>query len=156
MTENFEIRDAEPEDLGKIADLVVRLKRLNEEFDPLLRVRDDAHEVAKKEYQKAIGSGNDVVLVILNKGEIVGLLKASIKERKYYEPRMEGVIEDFYIMPAHRRKSIGVRLLQKATDELKKKGAGLIVAEFPLQNKIAAEFYQKMGFRAVIGVYGKD
>jgi len=40
--EGYKIRLANENDIDNIASLVVRLKKLNEEFDPLLKVREDA------------------------------------------------------------------------------------------------------------------
>jgi len=90
------------------------------------------------------------------KNRVVGVMKARLRERVYYEPRIEGAIVDFYVMPEHRRKGLGEDFLNSMTKELKKRGAGLIVAEFPFQNKIASTFYQKLGFRPVIGIFGRE
>ncbi|PSN84154.1 GNAT family N-acetyltransferase [Candidatus Marsarchaeota G2 archaeon ECH_B_SAG-G16] len=150
------IRQAQKSDVEKLAALVVRLKKLNEEFDPLLKVRSDAYEVALKDYDEILTREDYLVLVCEYNSEVVGVLRAHVRERRYYEPRIEGVIEDFYIMPEHRRKRLGREMVKIASEELKKRGAGLIVAEFPFQNKIASDFYQKLGFRAVIGIFGRE
>lgn len=154
----FKIRFASPSDCDQIVRLMVRLKKLNEEFDPLLKVREDVESDAHKACDAAFGPRKDefVVLVAEERGKIVGFIMAEIRRRAFYEPQVSGVITDFYIMPEHRRKGLGQSLLKKASEELKKKGAGVIMAEFPVQNKIASAFYQKMGFRAVVGVFGVE
>lgn len=154
----FKIRFATPSDVDEIVKLMLRLKRLNEEFDPLLKVREDAEEDARRVCGEAFGQRRDefVVLVAEDRGKIVGVIVAELRRRAYYEPRVSGVITDFYVMPEHRRKGLGGMLLERASEELKKRGAGVIMAEFPFQNKIASAFYQKMGFRAVVGVFGRE
>jgi len=152
------IRAAERSDIEHIIRLILRLKRLNEEFDPLLKVSEDAESDARKLCEEALGSKREdyVVLVAEEKGKIIGVIMAVLRQRAFYEPRVSGVITDFYVMPEYRRKRLGETLVRRATEELKKKGAGVIMAEFPFQNKIASAFYQKMGFRAVVGVFGKE
>lgn len=154
----FKIRVASQSDSEHIVKLMLRLKRLNEEFDPLLKVREDAEEDARRACDQAFGPRRDefVVFVAEEKGKIVGFIMAELRRRAFYEPRLSGVITDFYVMPEHRRKGLGESLLKRASEELKKKGAGVIMAEFPFQNKIASAFYQKMGFRAVVGVFGRE
>jgi len=49
----FRIRYAEKKDLDQIVELVVRLKKLNEEFDPLYIVREDIQEVAREYISKS-------------------------------------------------------------------------------------------------------
>ncbi|MEM0272573.1 MAG: GNAT family N-acetyltransferase [Thermoprotei archaeon] len=152
------IRAATSGDMEQIVKLVLRLKRLNEEFDPLLKVSDDAASDAEKSCREAVETRKEgyVVLVAEEKGKIIGVIMAEIRRRPFYEPRVSGVITDFYVMPEYRRKKIGETLVKRATEELKKKGAGVIMAEFPFQNKIASSFYQKLGFRPVVGVFGKE
>jgi GNAT superfamily N-acetyltransferase len=156
--QRFKIRAAGRSDSEEIVKLILRLKKLNEEFDPLLKVRDDAAEDARRLCDDALDHRKEsyVVLVAEDKAKIIGVVMAEIRHRMFYEPRISGVITDFYVMPEHRRKKLGETLMKRAIDELKKKGAGVIMAEFPFQNRIASSFYQKMGFRAVVGIFGKE
>jgi ribosomal protein S18 acetylase RimI-like enzyme len=154
--EKYRIRLAKENDVENIASLVVRLKKLNEEFDPLLKVRDDALKRAMDDYHESVNRKDCVVLVCEEKGKMVGVMKAKLRERVYYEPKIEGAIVDFYVMPEYRRKGLGEDFVNTMSEELKKRGAGLIVAEFPFQNKIASTFYQKLGFRPVIGIFGRE
>ncbi|MEM4451519.1 MAG: GNAT family N-acetyltransferase, partial [Nitrososphaerota archaeon] len=58
--QEIEIRDAKPEDTNGIVELVIRLKRLNEEFDPLFKTRDDIAIHAKKYVESALVSDESV------------------------------------------------------------------------------------------------
>jgi Predicted acetyltransferase len=157
-SKGFRIRAATRGDMEQIVKLILRLKKLNEEFDPLLKVSEEASEDAEKTCREALETRKEsyVVLVAEDKGRIIGVIMAELRRRPFYEPRVSGVITDFYVMPEHRRKKLGENLVRKASEELKKKGAGVIMAEFPFQNKIASSFYQKLGFRAVVGIFGKE
>src|SRR5579875_3313167 len=141
---SFTIRPIRESEADKAAELVARLKRLNSEFDSL------------KMMKEAIADKNSVVLVALSDSRIVGMAKAVLRDRIFYEPRKEGAIVEFYILPEFRRGNLGRDLLNEMVGTLKKRGAMLITAEFPSQNEIAKKFYTKLGFRSLTNVYAKQ
>lgn len=150
--EEIKIREIRPEDVNAVAELVVRLKRLNEEFDPLLKVRDDVFNQAKKYIESAMASENSLILVADRNGKIVGVVKVDIQDRIFYEPKVEGTIRELYVLPEFRRRGLAKRLIETAIEKLKGK-IGLITAEFPTMNEIAVNFYNKLGFRGIISTY---
>lgn len=152
----IKIREGAEKDVEEIASLLIRLKRLNGEFDPLLKVRGDALEKAKELARKALKERDDLVLVAEKKGKVVGLINATLMERQFYEPRLEGAIIDFYVLPEFRRTGLGKRIMNEAVKKLKSRGAEIITAEFPSQNRIASSFYEKLGFRAIVSIYAKQ
>jgi ribosomal protein S18 acetylase RimI-like enzyme len=156
MNPNPIIRRASERDLDAIVDLLVRNKRLNEEFDPMLTVTDEIAEVARRYASEAMRDPNSLVLVCEEGGRVVGFLKADVIDRLFYEPRREGVIREFYLLPEFRRRGIGRTMIEKAMEELRSMGAGIITAEFPSQHKIAVSFYEKLGFRPIISKYAKE
>jgi ribosomal protein S18 acetylase RimI-like enzyme len=148
-------RDALENDTDSLTDLVVRLKRLNEEFDSMLKVRDDIREQARTYVSKAIKDKNCIVLVVESEGKVIGLLKADLRERFFNEPATEGRIIEFYIMPEFRKHEVGTELMRLALDKMKHKGVKIVSAEFPSQNKISVEFYAKQGFRPITNIHAK-
>ena len=152
-----EIREIRKEEAEAGAELISRLKRLNGEFDPLLQTSKSLDADSLKALKQAMESKNFVILVaVQGKDKVVGLVKADIEDRVFYEPRKEGAIVEFYILPEFRRGSLGKDLMNAMVDELKKRGAVLITAEFPSQNEIAKKFYTKLGFRSLTNVYAKQ
>ncbi|HEY6282532.1 MAG TPA: GNAT family N-acetyltransferase [Nitrososphaerales archaeon] len=151
----IQIRRALKGDSGPIADLVVRTKRLNNEFDPLFAVVEDAKSRAEKYIVSTIGSPDKLLLVAADDSKIVGVLRAEMRERMFYDPHVEGLITDFYILPEYRRKALGNQIIKQASVELKKMGAQIIVADVPTQNEIATRFYDKRGFRSLNQFFGK-
>jgi ribosomal protein S18 acetylase RimI-like enzyme len=153
------VRDAKPEDIPALANLLVRLKRLNEEFDPLMKVRADAEAQAVKVLEVALKDPKALILVAEgtgpDTGKVVGVVRATLRDRLFYTPEQEGVIQDIYLLPATRRKGVGEYLLTESTRLLKEKGAGIVTAEFPAQNQIATRFYAKRGFRPIISTHAK-
>ena len=150
------IRRARKEDLGAVADLIVRTKRLNNEFDPLFAVVPDARARAEKHVTGSIESPDKLLLVAVEGSKVVGVLRAEMRERLFYEPHMEGFVTDFYILPEYRRKALGNEMIQKAATELRKMGAQIIVADVPARNEIANRFYMKRGFRPLSNLVGKS
>ena len=152
----MEIRRATKEDLAAAADLIVRVKKLNNEFDPLFAVVADAKSRADKYLEATLGSPDKLLLVAVDGQKIVGTIRAEMRERLFYEPHKEGFITEFYILPEYRRKALGNDMILQASAELKKMGAQIIVAEVPSQNEIANRFYAKRGFRGLLNVFGKS
>ena len=152
----MEIRRARKEDLAAVADLTVRVKRLNNEFDPLFAVVPDAKTRADRYLESTLGFPDKLLLVAVEGQKIVGMLRAELRERLFYEPHKEGFITEFYILPEYRRKALGNEMIEQASGELKKMGAQIIVGEVPSQNEIANRFYIKRGFRGLLNVFGKS
>jgi ribosomal protein S18 acetylase RimI-like enzyme len=151
----FIIREIKPSEADKGAELIARLKRLNGEFDPLLKTSNDLDKNALKTLKETITDKNHIVLVAFSDSRMAGIVKAVLRDRIFYEPRKEGAIVEFYILPEFRRGDLGHRLLNAIMSNLRKRGATLITAEFPSQNEIAKRFYSKLGFRSLTNVYGK-
>lgn len=151
----FVIRTIQKGDVRGVAELLARLKRLNGEFDPLLKTVDSIEAESKKAIEQAMSSDNSVVLVAEKQRKVAGMVKADVVDRVFYEPRKEGAIVEFYILPEFRRGTLGRELLFAVSERLKKKGAELITAEFPSQNEIAGRFYSKLGFRSLTNVYAR-
>ena len=152
----MQIRRAKQDDLGAVADLIVRTKRLNNEFDPLFAVVSDAKARAEKHVLASVGAPDKLLLVAVEGQKVVGVLRAEMRERLFYEPHHEGFITDFYILPEHRRKALGNDMIQRASAELEKMGAEIIVADVPARNEIANRFYSKRGFRSLTNLVGKS
>lgn len=152
----MQIRRASKDDVEAVADLIVRTKRLNNEFDPLFAVVSDAKARAEKHVLASVDAPDRLVLIAVEGQKVVGVLRAEMRERIFYEPHNEGFITDFYVLPEYRRKALGNEIIQLASAELKKMGAQIIVADVPAQNEIANRFYAKRGFRALTNHFGKS
>jgi ribosomal protein S18 acetylase RimI-like enzyme len=154
------VREAEAKDIPALVSLMLRLKRLNEEFDPLLKVRPDAEQKAREILEAELQNPKGIVLAAEGSGadreKVVGVVRAAVRERPFYVPEQEGVILDIYLLPLYRRKGVGEYLLQVTADRLKQKGAGIVTADFPFQNEIAARFYAKRGFRPITALHARS
>jgi ribosomal protein S18 acetylase RimI-like enzyme len=154
------LRPAREKDVASLVPLIVRLKRLNEEFDPLLKVREDVETQARQILHADLDDPKAVVLaaegVGADKDRVVGVVRAHLRERPFYTPEQEGVILDIYLLPLYRRRGVGEHVLKEVTALLKEKGAGIVTAEFPTQNEIATRFYAKRGFRPITSLHARS
>ncbi|HYA70620.1 MAG TPA: GNAT family N-acetyltransferase [Thermoplasmata archaeon] len=154
------LRPARDADVAALIPLLLRLKRLNEEFDPLLKVREDAEQQARQILKSDISNPKAVVLAAEGVGaereKVVGFVRAHVRERPFYAPEQEGVILDIYLLPIYRRRGVGEFVLHEVANALKAKGAAIVTAEFPAQNEIAARFYTKRGFRPITAVQARS
>lgn len=146
-------RPATEEDLPALKPLIVRLKRLNEEFDPMLKVRSDVEAQAESVLRAEIKNPKSLVIAAEGTGpdkdKVIGIVRAAIRERLFYAPQTEGVILDIYLLPLYRRHGAGQFLVEHTISQLKERGAGIVTVEFPAQNEIASRFYAKCGFRPI-------
>jgi ribosomal protein S18 acetylase RimI-like enzyme len=153
------LRPATEKDIPALVGLLLRLKRLNEEFDPLLKVRPDAEERAREVLKAELRNAKSLLLVAegvrQEAGKVVGVVRATVRERPFYTPESEGVIQDIYLLPLYRRHGVGEYLLTETVRRLKELGANLVTAEFPTQNEIAGHFYAKRGFRPITALHAR-
>jgi len=149
------IRKARKDEVGEIADLIVRTKRLNNEFDPHFAVVADAQKRASEYVASSVGNGETLLIVAVKGRKILGVLRAELRHRLFYEPEADGRITDFYILPEFRRKALGNEILETAVAHLTKMGAGIVTAEVPAQNEIAVKFYGKRGYRPLMNIFAR-
>lgn len=152
--DSVKIQRATSSDVAIAAELIVRMKRLNNEFDPLFTVVSNAKERAESYVSDSLNSRDALLLVASAGQKIVGVLRAEIRDRVFYVPTKSGHITDFYVLPEFRRKALGNEMLERASAELKKMGAEIVTAEVPTQNDIAVKFYTKRGFRSIVQIFG--
>jgi len=146
--ENIVVRRMSEGDLEAVAELIARLKSLNEELDPNFKVVEDLDKVVREYLERSLKSDRVVVLVAEDEGNrlIAGVVRFELVDRLFYEPRLQAVITDLYVRPQYRRKRLGRLLVEKALDEARRMGAGIVTVVYPAGNRIADSFYTKMGF----------
>ncbi len=150
------IRKAQKDEIKDVSSLIVRMKRLNNEFDPLFTVAEKLDEKSESYVKESLSSPNVLLLVASKSKKVIGVLRAEVRHRYFYLPEAEGRITDFYILPEFRRKALGNEMIERASSELKKMGAEMITAEVPTLNEIAVRFYNKRGFRSLQQIFAKQ
>lgn len=156
MSEEIKIRRMESGDVETALDQIIRLKRLNAEFDSVFTVAEESRNEFKEHLLEALKDNERyIVLVAEHTSKVVGMIRVDINKRLYYNPKLEARIEEFYVMPEYRRKNTGKLLMDELYRVLKERKIKLITAEFPSLNLIALGFYKGIGYREIVSVYGK-
>ncbi|EQD56361.1 GCN5-related N-acetyltransferase, partial [mine drainage metagenome] len=103
MADEVKIRKARLEDIDSIADLMYRLKKLNEEFDTNFEVSANARERIVSGLKESVPDSKSCLLLVGTVGhKVVSVIKADLRERKFYDPPIDVRITDFYILPEER------------------------------------------------------
>lgn len=156
MSEKIVIRGLKQEDVDTALDQIIRLKRLNAEFDSTFNVAEESRDDFKEHLNEAFSDSEKyIVLVAEVSSKVVGLIKVDIHSRLYYKPKYEARIVEFYVMPEYRRKETGKLLMDELYRILRQKRIKLVTAEFPSLNLIALGFYKGQGYREIVSIYGK-
>ncbi|EQB72014.1 MAG: hypothetical protein AMDU1_APLC00014G0026 [Thermoplasmatales archaeon A-plasma] len=156
MKDKVVVREMSAADIDGSVDLILRLKKLNGEFDSIFVVSDKAKKDAEDRLKEAVKNPERHISLLAERGgKVLGVMLINILDRCYYLPEKEARITDFYIMPEFRRSGAGKMLISRSYEELKKRKISIITAEFPSQNLIALRFYKSLGYREIVGIYGK-
>ncbi len=134
VSDEVAIRDAEPQDEAA----VLRLLRLI----PVNANADDGERAAAQRLRERAAMD---VLVAERGGETVGFLALS------FVPTLSGLralIGDMAVDPAHRRRGIGMALLEAAIQRASRRGAMYLLVDTSRADEAAREFYQACGFEA--------
>ncbi len=147
MVDEVKVRKAKLEDVESIADLLYRQKKLNEEFDTNFEVSAKARDRIVSGLKESIPDSKSCILLVGTVGHrVVSVIKADLRERKFYDPPVDVRITDFYILPEVRRRGIGGLMISKLREEMQKEDLTLLTVEYPAFNVIAKNFYEKLGF----------
>lgn len=149
------VREPREGDVEVLAELVYRFYMLNEEFDPLWSLADNAKSEARREAERLV-KGSDMVLVVEAEGRVVGYIRGYFREMPMLRSRVIAVVRELYVHPSFRGLGIGSLLIERFIARARENGARAIAVEFPTQNVIAERFYDRLDFRRFMNVYIKE
>ncbi len=156
MIDLVNIRLMEKKDIEGVMEQLLRLKHLNEEFDPLLKVSiGNEKEISDKLGRIIEDKENHIGLVAEDGNRLVGMIMSDIIFRIYYDPKYEARIREFYVIPEYRGKGVGMQLLDRLRELSAKRNIKMITAEFPSLNLLASKFYESIDFKELIKIYSK-
>ncbi len=100
----------------------------------------------KKQMTRLLESPHTVSLVAWINGEVAGFVIGSIEN---LDKRKAGHVYTLDVAVKHRRRGVGLRLLQELERILAKKGVKICYLEVRLDNVAARELYRKQGYTEV-------
>ena len=150
MSMNIKVVIASPEHIDKLEDLTRQLvEGLGQKFDPK---RFD-WGIRRRLYDPLQRHGI-LVAVDEEKNEVIGLIIAELRIDPF--GTSEGYIKQFFLKNEYRGKGLGINLLQKALDHLKKIKVEKIKVNIKEKAVEASTLYEKMHFKKVYEVLELD
>ena len=141
------IRKAVVEDVPAIIELWKELMDFHEERDRIFSRSANGHEGFADFITGHILSETSCVFVAEAGKDVVGYCLAIVEK---YPPVLEikeyGLVQDICVTEKYRHSRIGKRLLEEARNWFCEKGVRRIEARVAKTNRIATEFWAKMGF----------
>ena len=150
MSMKIKVVIASPEHIDKLEDLTRQLvEGLGQKFDPK---RFD-WGIRRRLYDPLQRHGI-LVAVDEEKNEVIGLIIAELRIDPF--GTSEGYIKQFFLINEYRGKGLGINLLQKALDHLKKIKVEKIKVNIKEKAVEASTLYEKMHFKKVYEVLELD
>lgn len=86
------------------------------------------------------------LLVARVDGELAGMVMFSVESGSYEQDVRRGIVENLFVVPAHRREAVGTELLEAAEAALAERGADVVALEAMAANESARAFYAELGY----------
>jgi len=143
----MEITKAQPSHISGIVELWKELMDFHKALDPFFTRSEEGHVSFGRHTKKLLESEDALVLVALDKGNIIGYAISEIVERPpVFQRRKYGIISDMAVKSTHRRKGIGEQMLKKLLKWFQLQNISRIELRVVVQNKIGYSFWKKHGF----------
>ncbi len=143
----MEIREAKLEDIPQLMKLEKSLFSKWDEFDPIDKINIEwfSSEDHKKHLTDILKDNKNKVFVSVNKGNIVGYLKANLFCR---EPFLEkiGYVSELYVEKSYRSQGVGKQLLEEAIKWFKQQKLKWTTTSTHLLDSEAIIFWKKIGY----------
>jgi len=143
------IRKAALADALILTKMIKDFNRLEEEIEPTFKELDNKkiNDLKKDIKRGIVGKHGEFILVAEGK-KIVGFIFCETKKRPtIFKIKEIGFVKDLYIVPTHRKKGLGKRLVKEAEKRFKKKKLKYVGLTSLISNKNALKAYDKMGFK---------
>ena len=148
MNEKVNIREAVVEDVPAIIELWKELMDFHKERDRIFSRSANGHERFADFITGHISSETSNLFVAEAGKDIVGYCLAIVEK---YPPVIEikeyGLVQDLGVTEKYQHGGIGKRLLEEAQSWFSKKGVHRVEARVAKSNRLATDFWAKMGFK---------
>lgn len=139
----MDIRAATRDETETIVDLWVDLASDQRAYGSHLLAEDNRWHIHESIVQRIL---SESVLVATVDDAIVGFVMFTAQKGRYKQDVVQGVIENIYVRPDHRRAGIGSTLLSAAETQLRADGVERISLEVMAANEAARQFYRAYGY----------
>ena len=96
----------------------------------------------------SVGRGRSFLFGAKTQGKLVGFILASyIRDSPFEVAENIGAINDLYVLPEHRGKGMGEKLIIECLEKLKTEGVQSVRVQVLSENATAIGLYEKLGFK---------
>lgn len=148
------IRKACKEDIPEIVELWWDMMQYHKKYQEKIykpKPRKKFDKIVTSKIKKDLKK-QDTILLVAEEKEIIGFILAKTEKEEYkrFKHDLRGYVGELIVKKENRNKGTGKALLQKALQELKKKGVTLTDIYVDKRNKRAIKLYEKTGFKKVL------
>jgi ribosomal protein S18 acetylase RimI-like enzyme len=133
----------ETDSVDVLADLWVELAADQRSYRSHLRADENREQIREAMARHAVTDGLRVARV---GDEIVGFVMFSLERGDFEQDDVRGIVRNLYVVPAHRGRGVGSRLLETAEAALADAGAARVSLEAMARNERARRFYERHGY----------
>lgn len=144
----MEIIIANEKHIPELVDLWEEFSKFHEPIDPRYPMMENINALSEQYLRDKMAEENTKVLVVLDKGKMVGYSVAQIrKTQPPWQREREGYIESMAVTAKYRRKGVGSLLLKTIMDWFKTEKLDMVELSVASKNKAGYPFWKKHGFR---------
>ncbi len=154
---NINIRELEKTDIEYVLPLLQKMFLEHDLAEPdLFTPNSFSIDQIEKYLNEALESKTCKVFVATKDSEIVGTIRATIKEApSFYKDKWIGYTDDLVVKEVYRRNGIGGELIKKSLEYYKSKGVTLIESKIYEFNKPSQALSEKNGFKKTFSYFYK-
>jgi len=142
-----EVAELAREDAEEVVRLWVLLVEEHRSLDPRYRLGDDAAERYRMFLLESLFRPDHAVFVARANGRPVGYIAGRlVGPSVIFDERLEGVVQDAYVLPEHRNRGVGSRLAERLVAHFREKGATNVLLDVSALNPDAERFWRRHGF----------
>lgn len=144
----IEIVKADESHISDIGKLWLEFIRFHQDIDPIFTPVDDAVSGFEEEQVRRLMKTEDgLVLVALDKGQVVGYSLSEIQEPpKGIKREKYGYISHMAVTASYRRRGTGEKILDKIMKWFYSKNVDRVELDITTKNQVASSFWKKHGF----------
>jgi ribosomal protein S18 acetylase RimI-like enzyme len=151
----IEIVRASEHHISDIGKLWLEYMRFHQDIDPIFTPRDGAVlGFEEDQVRRLMKSEDGLVLVALNRGQVVGYSLSEIKgPMKGDKLEKFGYVHDAAVTASYRRRGIGEKMLGEIMKWFRSKNINRVELSVVAKNQVAYSFWRKHGFTDYIHTF---
>jgi len=147
----MEIVTAGEAHVPEIVDVWEEFARFHEDMDPRYPMVANVREGFGEHLRGLMADDNNLVLVAVEKGRVVGHAIAQLKKSSpAFRREKFGFIDEMAVRAGYRRRGVGAQLLARILDWFRERGIDMIELDVAAANEVGYPFWKKHGFKAYL------